>query len=428
MNDNKIKFGKYKGKFFDEILKNDKSYCLYILNKTECTGDFKQFQSYIKGHIDCLYNIDDIYKKQINCSKLCDYLKNNNDIKSTLNEKNIITNNICNITNKIQNSALFGIFVDYLVRYEIMKQLNNINRFCDNRANNIIYSINIFNDIHLIIFDEFITYENLDIDILDDLTTEFFRNANISNVFYSYKYYLIYEYYNNILKYINTLQLDNKNEILLKLYQIKSMVNSYDKCIAFNATLTDILNISICHFISFNEHVYYNYINYNEILLTDKEYNNIIFYIKNKIYKKTNIICNPTLGSKDLMISADGDLIIDNELIDFKTSVNNIGCNNNEYIQLILYSLLYYIRTDIYISNITICNLLIGYEKTINIANYDYRQLMCILLNRIDNTLNCDINNIIYKKDGNGKCLKGCINPLLNIHHNKCKNIGKFIL
>jgi hypothetical protein len=428
MNNNKITFGKYKDKHFDDILKNDKSYCSYILNQKNCTGNFKQFQLYIKNNINYLYNIDDIYKKDINCSKLCNYLENINDIKLTLNEKNILTNKICNITNKIQEPALFGVFVDYLIRYEITKQQNNINKFHDNRADNIIYSIDIHNDIHSIIFDEFIIYENLDIDILDDLTIDFFRNLNISGVFFSYKYYLISEYYDNILTYIYTLQLNNKNEILSKLYQIKSIVNSYNKCTSINAELTDILNVSICHFISFNEHKYYDYINYNKILLTDTEYNDIIIYIKNKIYKKTNIICNPILGSKNLMISADGDLIIDNELIDFKTSVNYIGDNNNDYIQLIIYSLLYYIQTGVYISNITICNILTGYEKTINIENYDYKPLINILLNRVDNTLNCNVDDIKYKKECETNCLKACVNPLLNKHHNKCKNIGKCIL
>ena len=147
--------------------------------------------------------------------------------------------------------------------------------------------------------------------------------------------------------------------------------------------------------------------------MTDTEHNGIISYIKNKTYNKTNILCNPTLGSMELMIRADGDLIVDDELIDFKTSIHDIGNSNEEYIQLVIYALLYYIKAGIWIFKMTITNILLGYEKTINIENYDYKPLLQILSNRVGNrgggfttpreptgssTSNSRVNEILLKK------------------------------
>jgi len=52
----------------------------------------------------------------------------------------------------------------------------------------------------------------------------------------------------------------------------------------------------------------------------------IKLYIENKLLNRDIILCNPILSNLKLGIGADADIIIDNELIDIKTSkYNKIG-------------------------------------------------------------------------------------------------------
>ena len=136
----------------------------------------------------------------------------------------------------------------------------------------------------------------------------------------------------------------------------------------YKATLTDILNVSISHSIFFNKPNAINHINtYN--IISNELHNNIILYIQNKLLNKEIILCNPSLGNTKLNICADADLIIDDELIDIKTSKYNIGNNINDFIQLFIYASLYYKKSKIYINKLTIFNPLYLIEYNIEINN-----------------------------------------------------------
>lgn len=148
-----------------------------------------------------------------------------------------------------------------------------------------------------------------------------------------------------------------------------------------NATMQDIFNTSICHSLYFAEVKALNYINHKNII-TNELYDNIIKYINIKILNKNIVLCNPELGDNTLHINADADLILDNELIDIKTSkYNHIGNNINDFIQLFVYASLYYKKYNKYINKLTIFNPLYLTEYTIEINNDIIHKYLEILIN-----------------------------------------------
>jgi len=303
INDKLITFGKYKNKTYDYIIKNHLEYCEFVLNQTTSkNNDFINFQKYIKEN-NIFKNKYDINKlKNINgiiCSELAEYMKYDENIKNLIFDSNIIINKITDIKT-IENynlpADIFGIFIDYLIRYEISKY--KLIEFIDNQTNLILsFTVDGFVD-------------------------------------------------------------EKTNKIIDK---------SYIKMKKYKATLTDILNVSISHAIFFNKPNAINYVNYNNNIISNELHNNIILYIQNKLLNKEIILCNPTLGDSKLNIGAD--LIIDDELIDIKTSKYNIGNNINDFIQLFIYAGLYYKKSKIYINKLTIFNPLYLTEYSIEINN-----------------------------------------------------------
>jgi hypothetical protein len=129
-----IKFGKHKGKSYSYMVENEKAYCMYVLNQTECSGIFKEFQDFLKKNNQKLYNINELTNLYgINCSELTNYMFNDKNVISIIKNININTINKAKInrTDEIR-PALFGQFIDYLVRYEISK-ISNI-QFRDART------------------------------------------------------------------------------------------------------------------------------------------------------------------------------------------------------------------------------------------------------------------------------------------------------
>lgn len=160
--------------------------------------------------------------------------------------------------------------------------------------------------------------------------------------------------------------------------------NSYDNMKHLIASYNDILNVSLCHMIFFGEDNAYNFVDYiknNNINIAD----NLDLFLRNKLENKTIILCNPTLGNRDLLIGADADLIIDDELIDIKCSKYYIGENIEDYIQLFIYISLYFIKTGIKCKKITILNPILSYEKSINLNDWDhYDEIIDLLKMRIN--------------------------------------------
>lgn len=139
-----IKFGKYKCKTYEYVVKNDIGYCKWILTLHKPCLYMIHFQKFIKENIENILRKEyDICKLKniisINVSVLSEYMKYDvNIIDLTKNYKiNICKiNNIKTIEEFNLPNDLFGIFIDYLIRYEICKK-KNIN-FNDRRANDVL--------------------------------------------------------------------------------------------------------------------------------------------------------------------------------------------------------------------------------------------------------------------------------------------------
>jgi hypothetical protein len=310
-----INFGKYKGQTYDYVIKNDIKYCNYIITQESSYQPMIKFKNFIQNNIEEQfkknYDINKLKNKNgIKCSDLSEYMKYDENIINLIKDCKITINKISNkqtIEDFSLPNDIFGIFIDYLIRYEICKK--KMIEFNDNRANSI----------------------------------------HCNNIIKEFIFEYIYNSYNNMKQ--------NK------------------------ATMQDILNVSICHSCYFCNFNALEYINYNNII-SNKQYNNINKWIDMKILNKNIILCNPTLGDAKLNISADADLILDNELIDIKTSkYNKIGNNIIDFIQLFVYASLYYNKTKKYINKLTIFNSLYLIEHSIDINNDVIHKILNILTN-----------------------------------------------
>ncbi len=347
-----LSFGKHSGKSFDDVLKCDRSYCLFILKQKTKKGNFKQFQDFLKINIDKIYNKEQLFKHgNINCSDLADYMGCDVNVLSLI--ENISLNSVRQ--KKIERNEnipphLFGQFIDYLIRYEISKITKT--KFNDGRTDLLktgFSSLDLCNFATMVemIFNK----EIYDIEHFDDEFIGNFLEGCEKN-----KQDKTYE--NDVVELKTLIDMYINEGIHTILASYKKLQNNY------NVTLMDVLNVSISHSLFFNEVKSKAYINYGGEILNNNSYINIVTYIQNKVTGKSNILCNPILGTKN--ISADADLIIDNELIDIKVS-SSIGKNINDFIQLIMYAALYYLKTNIICTKLTIYNPLLGNEYFIEI-------------------------------------------------------------
>ena len=323
---NKITFGKYKGKTYEYLINNDINYCIWISAQNSDNIELNKFKNYlIKSNIlknDAIEKLKLFKNTGVNCSVLSNYLKYNDNFYNLIkNYKIEITALKYNIEkNKNIPSDMFGIFIDYLIRYEISKiYFNNKNIiFTDNRTDYILSPL--------------LSSENNTI------------ICELKNI----------DFYNN---------------------QGKIIMKSYNNMKNYIASITDIFNVSLCHSLFFSNTNCINYINYNNII-DHTSHKNLINYIQYKLLNKQIVLCNPILGSNELKISADADLIIDEELIDIKTSEYNTGKNIDDFIQLFIYTGLYYKKTNIKCNKLTIYNPICSTEYTINIDDINFDNLI----------------------------------------------------
>lgn len=330
--DNIITFGKYNGQSFEQVFKSDKNYCSYVLSVSNPNDSFKKFQEYLMG---CSF---DIKYKNITCSDLSKIMVFDKNIRDLIKDININETDVKTIqnTNNISKS-LFGQFIDYLIRYKISK--NKKIKFQDNRSKYILSKPQSYQELCMILLmNDKICYN--EIDIVSNFDEELLQDINTKLVLEKYKSLPEYPCIKSYIKMCNG-----------------------DR----DVYLPDILNASICHSLFFGNMNDLKYINYNEDIIDDESYKNISKYITKKTKDSKNILLNPSLGNmKDFGIVADCDLIIDNELIDFKMSTST-GTNINDYIQLIIYACLYYFSTKIICNKLTIYNPIIGKENYIEI-------------------------------------------------------------
>ena len=118
----------------------------------------------------------------------------------------------------------------------------------------------------------------------------------------------------------------------------------------------DVLNTSLFHCLWFCEKSALEHVGKDHII-SHELHTNVIKLLQYKLTDKTNVLANPILGNLELNILADADLIIDDELIDFKTNrKESRGKLISEFIQLFLYATLYYKKTNKYLKYLTLYN------------------------------------------------------------------------
>jgi len=300
--ENIFKFGKYKGKLYNEVISKDINYCNWLLRQ-ESNSTNNEFKNYYNNEFKNNNKIN-IPTGMIACSKLCEYYENNieilNFIKNIdINKYNIISPDLTNDTLKLP-PHIYGQFIDYLIRYKISVYLESI--FDDSRALTVLRQ-----------------YNNEKIEITK-----------------------INESYMRLIS-----KIDNKNY------------------------LNDIFNVSLCHSLFFENIKCLDYLDYIKNINFTYNEHNLELFIESLCKYKKKILCNPVLGSTELQISADADLIIDDEIIDFKCSKYLIGEKIKDYIQFFIYLSLYYIKDKIKIKKISIINLQLNIVYYIDLTKWD---------------------------------------------------------
>lgn len=334
-----ITFGKYKGYTYDYIYQNDKSYINWMISQSSNSNNIAQFQNFFKNYK--LYDVNELkYNFSINCSELTNYMSNDNNVLNIINNINI--NNINTYKIKINESIspqVYGQFIDYLIRYEISRITNKT--FCDRRTSSIRLDIQ-----HTELQNIVCEYRHENLDEIEEFNNEFINELSVESKIDVTKVKIMVD------KYIK-----DKDKI-------KYIKKSYDELQNNNGSIIDILNICVSHSLAFGHIDDIKYVNFSNEIISQESHDNIIHYVKEKIRNKTNILLNPTLGQAK--ISADADLIIDNEIIDIKTS-KYIDGDKNDFIQLIIYAALYYLKTSIICDKLSIYNPILGKEYSIKI-------------------------------------------------------------
>lgn len=352
-----ITFGKYKGKTYEFVLNNDIGYCEYVMSQSSCSSAFKSFKLFLERNLKeklCeTYNPEKLKNIQsINCTRLIKYMEYDKNVSSIINQLNSIEESSYSILSRtylgfdFDNFGLapniLGQFVDYLIRYEISKRTNQV--FEDSRTEYVLGTKMISSSNEL--------YDELDNN--DEACCFITSNGEVDP-----------SYYNNSITIIKT---------------------SYSNMQNKTACLVDILNTSIAHSLFFCGFESLKYVNAKEhpdkfISSSDPFYVSIINWIETRLKNNyQTILLNPALGNELIGISADADLIFDEELIDIKTSRYLKGDNKFDFVQLLVYASLFKYNKRGSIKKITIFNPLYNTEQFIFIDDDVLNKMIDVLL------------------------------------------------
>jgi hypothetical protein len=249
-----IEFGKYKYKTYDYVIKNDLKYCNFIINTNSINKSFINFQKYLKENEDFFkneYNINELQTfPGINCSDLSEYMKYDLNIVELIKNHTILINTIDyheNIEELTLPSDIFGIFIDYLIRYEVHKKKNI--EFTDSRTDNLINCVSfIINDEKIIMPKEIKkSYKRMKknkatmINILNVSISHSIWFGNYESIKYiNTKNIISDRLYNNIIKYIDIKLLNNKIILCNPILDSKEFNIGGDADLIFDNELIDI--------------------------------------------------------------------------------------------------------------------------------------------------------------------------------------------
>ena len=336
------------------------------------------------------------FEKKVDCSvtKLIDNLDGNNYIelkkKYIFEGINFIEKNVYNpyqYPDWVKGNDFysnFGIFIDYLIRRMIANVNSNWNSkysgFYDKRANILIESIFLNKNL-------FIIWNKFSKGILSCIKLKSQKDKitkkERENIFK--KFYIDYDckYFDNINLIINIIScqmktfslsiedinITNKVYIPFELKDIfaKSYIKFKKNDINWNKIIWDIFTISKCHSIwGDRRKCLYIDIKKDDLLSLNEFYTDINNFINNLIEKKT-VFCNPDLNNG--IIYGDADIIIDDEILDIKTTTNK-EINIEFTLQLLLYASLAR-QKGMKINKISIFNPLLGNYYYCDISKWD---------------------------------------------------------
>ena len=280
--------------------------------------------------------------------------------------------------------AEFGCFIDYLIRRMVADHNKNWNNkysgFYDRRADEVITSIFLNNKLYQIwgrYYKGIISCAKL-----------YQQKNKISKKEKSLIFNKFYKDFDkesekdvdividNIINNIESFNLrDEEIKVTNKIYlpfafreqYLKSYLNFKNKDNKWNKIIYEIFLISKCHCVwGDRRKCLYIDIKKETIKEMDDFYKDINKFIK-EITKDKMIFCNPDLNNG--MIYGDADIIIENEIMDFKTSANK-DMNIEYTLQLLLYTSLARSK-GMKIDKISIFNPLLGIYNYCNIENWN---------------------------------------------------------
>lgn len=148
--------------------------------------------------------------------------------------------------------------------------------------------------------------------------------------------------------------------------------------------IEDVFNTSLMHSIFFRHTDSLNFINIEQKKITKILYEDIINWITSWLNGAKNVMVNPSVGNTEMKMIGDPDLIIDDNLIDFKVSKQITGTSICDFYQLIIYAALYEKNTGIRINNLVIYNPLGNYQACVDIRDWDYNcEFMPYLMSKL---------------------------------------------
>jgi hypothetical protein len=327
-------------------------------------------------------------------------LKNLNILKNIKYDKNIIYTNYQYPTWVKDNDYYsdFGSFIDYLIRRMINNIIasknNKTNGLRDRRAEDVIMSIFLksydykFWLMNLKVFNSCFIYfnnnEKINKKVIKEICKKFKKPSDDSNVTRIINIIKIIAEKRKLFQ-VEIEEINITNKIYLPFSYRSKMEKSYLKFMNKNNNwkkiIWDIFMVSKCHSIwgDRRKNLYIEISKKNVLSLQDF-YDEIYDFISTIINKETNIYCNPRLDNG--IIFGDADLIINNEIMDFKTSYHE-DINIEYTLQLLIYTALARSK-GIQINKISIYNPLCGVYYYADISNWDKdEELLDYLVNKV---------------------------------------------
>lgn len=227
--------------------------------------------------------------------------------------------------------SLFGIMADYLTRYLFLEKLKEK----DLESKDYLLELKKIIDDHIVV--------NISLNILKEHNM-YYKNNFFKNEFLKLEKSLEEEIYNYLFKKEKNFKKIFKTIYILSIsdyiYRIGDFNRTLDKFLNFEKSLKD-----------------ENFEKYEDLFNDFKNvYENLKRLLKNSFNIK-NIKLNPKLGlfESNILIKADADLILENTLVEIKTS--KLLKIKKEYLeQLLLYAILYFKNTGNKIENFKILN------------------------------------------------------------------------